>query len=58
MVSIERKNRIIIVDYAHEKESLYSLLSFAQSLKINKDSKLTAVVRLAPDRRDNVYKET
>lgn len=58
MVNIERNNRTIIIDYAHEKESLFSLLSFAQTLKIKKDAKLTAVVRLAPDRRDNVYKET
>lgn len=47
----------VILDYAHEKESMKSLLTFSHELKFW-NWKVKAVVRLAPDRENSVYNET
>jgi len=48
LVQIERKGRKVIIDFAHERESLTQILSLGEKL----GKRCLAVVRIAPDRRD------
>lgn len=52
MILLEQNGRKIILDYAHEKQSLSAVLKLANTLKTGKS---IGVVRLSPEREDKIY---
>lgn len=54
LVNIQAKDRLVIIDYAHEKDSLREIAKLARQL----GKRVVGVLRLAPDRTDEKIRET